>query len=221
MAQGKGSPALSGEVGHTRKEEYRGITAAGTPDILCECIYDYSSCIDTNRRQEPNEMVPKLFGPIRERYAARPGGYTRVLRIEPMKEDQAESAILELVDSPRDMRFALTAKTLAALPEKKQLSPKIAQDVHKVTRFRSDGIQQLRDMVETMRIEKEDGVDDRILPSPRKVYPEMKSMRDLHYYEDTDYYEVPNPVRNRAIDEKEVAPKELQERGERSVPQSA
>lgn len=170
---------------------------------------------------EPNEMVPKLFGPIRERYAARPGGYTRVLRIEPMKEDQAESAILELVDSPRDMRFALTAKALAALPEKKQLTPKIAQDVHKVTRFRSDGIQQLRDMVETMRLEKEDGIDDRILPSPRKVYPEMKSMRDLHYYEDTDYYEVPNPVRNRTINENEVASKEMQERGGRSVPQSA
>ena len=39
-------------------------------------------------------MVPKLFGPIRDRYLTRPGGYTRVLRIEPMKEDQAESAIL-------------------------------------------------------------------------------------------------------------------------------
>ncbi|RMY29215.1 hypothetical protein D0864_17006, partial [Hortaea werneckii] len=44
----------------------------------------------------PNEMLPKLFGPLRERYASRPGGYTRVLRIEPVKEDQAPSAILEL-----------------------------------------------------------------------------------------------------------------------------
>jgi large subunit ribosomal protein L17 len=56
----------------------------------------------TDDGQEPNDMVPKLFGPIRERYADRPGGYTRILRIEPMKEDQAESAILELVDGPRD-----------------------------------------------------------------------------------------------------------------------
>jgi large subunit ribosomal protein L17 len=36
-----------------------------------------------------------------------------VLRVEPAKEDQAESAILELVDGPKDMRFALTAQTVA------------------------------------------------------------------------------------------------------------
>jgi len=58
-------------------------------------------------------MVPKLFGDIAERYKERPGGYTRVLRIEPLKSDQAESAILELVDGPKDMLFALTAKTVA------------------------------------------------------------------------------------------------------------
>jgi hypothetical protein len=63
--------------------------------------------------QKPLELLPKLFGPIRERYAERPGGYTRVLRVEPAKEDQAESAILELVDGPKDMRFALTAQTVA------------------------------------------------------------------------------------------------------------
>ena len=55
--------------------------------------------------------MPKLFGELRERYAARPGGYTRVLRVEPQKEDQAPSAILEQVDGPRDMRFAMTART--------------------------------------------------------------------------------------------------------------
>lgn len=142
-------------------------------------------------------MVPKLFGPIRERYASRPGGYTRVLRIEPMKEDQAESAILELVDGPKDLRFAMTAKTLARLPQNKQLTDKTAENVKKVTRYRDGGMEQLRDMVERMRIEKEDGIDNRVLPPPRKVYPEEKMKRKMHYYEETDYYKVPNPVRKR------------------------
>jgi large subunit ribosomal protein L17 len=130
-------------------------------------------------------MVPKLFGPIRERYASRPGGYTRVLRIEPMKEDQAESAILELVDGPKDLRFA-------RLPQQRQLNEKTAENVKKVTQFREDGIEQLQDMVKRMRLEKEHGIDDRVLPPPRKVYPEEKMKREMHYYEETDHYKVPN-----------------------------
>jgi large subunit ribosomal protein L17 len=139
-------------------------------------------------------MVPKLFGPIRERYASRPGGYTRVLRIEPMKEDQAESAILELVDGPKDMRFAMTAKTLAQVPTHKQFTEKTAENVKKVTRFREDGMEQLRDMVSRMRLEKERGIDNRVLPPPRKVYPEEKMKREMHYYEDVDHYRLPNSL---------------------------
>ncbi|MCJ1313245.1 hypothetical protein MMC25_006922 [Agyrium rufum] len=75
---------------------------------------------DTNasRRQaerifyNPLLILPHIFSTIKDRYATRPGGYTRVLRIEPLKEDQAPSAILELVDGPKDMRFHMTAKTL-------------------------------------------------------------------------------------------------------------
>ena len=105
-------------------------------------------------------MVPKLFGPIRERYLTRPGGYTRVLRIEPLKEDQAESAILELVDGPRDMRFAMTAKTLARLPPTKLLNDLTAKNVKRVTQFREGGMSELQEMVQEMRIQKEEGIDD-------------------------------------------------------------
>ena len=139
-------------------------------------------------------MVPKLFGPIRERYASRPGGYTRVLRIEPMKEDQAESAILELVDGPKDMRFAMTAKTLARLPPNKQLNDITAKNVKRVTQFREDGISQLQEMVQQMRIETENGIDDRVLPAPRRVYPEESMRRDMHYPEEGADWEFPNPL---------------------------
>jgi large subunit ribosomal protein L17 len=143
-------------------------------------------------------MVPKLFGPIRERYANRPGGYTRVLRIEPLKEDQAESAILELVDGPKDMRFALTAKTLARRPAKLGLTPALTTHVKKVTQFREGGVESLRDMVQRLRVEQSEGIDDRILPPPRKVYPEDKMKREMHYFEEVDYYKPANPVRRRS-----------------------
>lgn len=99
----------------------------------------------------PHELLPKLFGEIRKRYANRPGGYTRVLRIEPLKEDQAPSAILELVDGPRDMRFALTAKTIArARSEGRELNEMTARNVEKVTQFRPNGKQLLEKMVNRM-----------------------------------------------------------------------
>ena len=98
--------------------------------------------------QEPHSLIPKLFGPLRERFLNRPGGYTRVLRIEPLKEDQAPSAILELVDGPKDMRFAMTARTVSRLRrEGKPINDMTAGNISKVTRFRPDGDKDLEDMV--------------------------------------------------------------------------
>jgi hypothetical protein len=139
-------------------------------------------------------MVPKLFGQIRERYLDRPGGYTRVLRIEPMKEDQSESAILELVDGTKDMRFAMTAMTLAQLPARQQFNEKTAENVKKVTQFRKDGVGDLQHMVKQLRIAKMKGIDNRKLAPPRKVYPEVKEKREMHYYDDVGPYKRPNPL---------------------------
>ncbi|KAI1738924.1 ribosomal protein L17 [Xylaria scruposa] len=62
----------------------------------------------------PDDLLPKLFGELRQRYQQRQGGYTRVLRTEPKsKYDQGASAILEFVDGPKDMRFAMTAAAVA------------------------------------------------------------------------------------------------------------
>jgi large subunit ribosomal protein L17 len=113
-----------------------------------------SQSSSTDPHQEPHKHMNKLFGPLRERYENRPGGYTRVLRIEPLKPDQAPSAILELVDGPRDIRFAMTAKALVKQREDGVGMNEItAVNVRKVTRFREGGEDDLE--AEVLRLERE------------------------------------------------------------------
>ncbi|RPA90637.1 ribosomal protein L17 [Choiromyces venosus 120613-1] len=92
----------------------------------------------------PEENVPRVLNVLAPRYKLREGGYTRVQRIEPLKTDQAPSAILEFVDGPRDMRFWMTARTIAhSRKEGKELSDITLLNVKKVTRFRKNGQKEL------------------------------------------------------------------------------
>ncbi|KIX09989.1 ribosomal protein L17 [Rhinocladiella mackenziei CBS 650.93] len=89
---------------------------------------------------EPEKHMDKLFETLRKRYELRPGGYTRLLRQEPIREDQAPSAILSLVDGPRDMRFSMTAKALVRQRrEDLPMNELMAVNIRKVTRFREGG----------------------------------------------------------------------------------
>ncbi|OJH38729.1 50S ribosomal protein L17 [Cystobacter ferrugineus] len=45
-------------------------------------------------------ILKKVFGEYKERYANRPGGYTRIVRLGFRRGDGAEMALLELVDRP-------------------------------------------------------------------------------------------------------------------------
>jgi large subunit ribosomal protein L17 len=44
--------------------------------------------------------LQKVFGELKDRYATRPGGYTRIVRLGFRTGDAAEMALLELVDRP-------------------------------------------------------------------------------------------------------------------------
>jgi len=57
-------------------------------------------------------VLPKLFTSLRERYASRPGGYTRIHKYGNRHGDNAPNAIIELVGNPRDLKIEMTAKAV-------------------------------------------------------------------------------------------------------------
>lgn len=68
---------------------------------------------------QDREVVGKLFDSIAPRYEARPGGYTRILRIGHRRGDSAEVAQIELVGSEFDPNAEVEGGEAAAAPKPK------------------------------------------------------------------------------------------------------
>ena len=71
-------------------------------------------------------VVKKLFDTLGARYATRPGGYTRILRLGPRKGDGAEMAIVELLGSEFQPKKAEEKgkKEAVKTEDKKEKAPK-------------------------------------------------------------------------------------------------
>jgi large subunit ribosomal protein L17 len=63
------------------------------------------------------DVVHKLFDEVAPRYADRPGGYSRIVRIGPRPGDSAEMAYLELVDEPFEPKSRAAADAEAKAVE--------------------------------------------------------------------------------------------------------
>ena len=66
-----------------------------------------------SRIVKDKKLLQKLFGELKDRYAKRPGGYTRLMRGGFRRGDAADIAILELVDRPQAAPAAPEAEAKA------------------------------------------------------------------------------------------------------------
>jgi large subunit ribosomal protein L17 len=80
--------------------------------------------------------VQKVFSTLADRYASRPGGYTRIIRIGHRKGDDAPIVFIELVDREGEAKPVSKAKPEAnkeakvkkpVVTEKKKASPKVKE----------------------------------------------------------------------------------------------
>ena len=97
---------------------------------------------DANRRLafsrlRDAEVVEKLFADLGPRFKARPGGYTRILRMSPRPGDSAPMALMQLVEGPaaapaeeagkKKTRRRAKAKTAGEASAEAQLKPRRAR----------------------------------------------------------------------------------------------
>jgi large subunit ribosomal protein L17 len=61
-------------------------------------------------RLRDSAIVDKLFADLGPRFRARPGGYTRILRMMPRPGDSAPMALMQLVDGPAAQDASASAK---------------------------------------------------------------------------------------------------------------
>ena len=74
-----------------------GLTASETKTADGAARFVNARRLAAGRLNDP-EMVRKLFDTIAPRYAKRPGGYTRILKLGLRKGDSAEMVLLEMVE---------------------------------------------------------------------------------------------------------------------------
>ena len=86
-------------------------------------------------RLRDTAVVSKLFADLGPRFRARPGGYTRILRMVPRPGDSAPMALMQLVDRPAPEAVAeVTDAAAAAKPKRSAKPPKDKEPATKTSK---------------------------------------------------------------------------------------
>jgi large subunit ribosomal protein L17 len=94
---------------------------------------------DANRRRafaqlRDADVVVKLFESLGPRFATRPGGYTRILRMDPRPGDSAPMALMQLLDQPEAAVEAADEGDDAAKAPKKAAPKKVSSPKKKAVK---------------------------------------------------------------------------------------
>lgn len=87
---------------------------------------------------QDNDVVSKLFDSIAPRFAERPGGYTRLLRVGYRRGDSAEVAQVELVGSEYDPKAEEAARGEAEKPKAKGVGGRLRAAADRLRGSRKD-----------------------------------------------------------------------------------
>ncbi len=131
--------------------------------IVAEKMITFAKKGDLHSRRQAARKVmepgilQKLFEEIGPRYAERSGGYTRIMRLGPRKGDNAELAILELVDNtarPKSLDSKKRSKARRILKAEEKAEAVAALTEEEVTEEVTDAVTE--EVADTDEDKKED-----------------------------------------------------------------